>query len=89
MSIVETKKQHITEAKDNENVIVLFNDDHNDFAFVMACLIKYCKHTPMQAEQCALITHNVGKCAVKYGSLGALFPINVALQECGLTSEIQ
>jgi ATP-dependent Clp protease adaptor protein ClpS len=89
MSIVETKKQNISEAKSTENQIVLFNDNHNDFAFVMACLIKYCKHTPIQAEQCALITHNSGKCSVKNGSLGELFPINVALQECGLTSEIQ
>jgi ATP-dependent Clp protease adaptor protein ClpS len=89
MSIVETKKQNITEAKSTQNHIVLFNDDHNEFAFVMACLIKYCNHTPIQAEQAALITHNVGKCSVKNGSLGELFAINVALQECGLTSEIQ
>lgn len=89
MSIVEPKKEHITKATECENSIVLFNDDRNDFAFVIACLIKYCYHTPMQAEQCALITHNVGKCVVKNGSLGELFAMNVALQECGLTSEIQ
>jgi ATP-dependent Clp protease adaptor protein ClpS len=89
MNRVKTEEEKQTRAKDVENSIVLFNDDHNDFAFVIACLIKYCKHTPMQAEQCALITHGVGKCAVKNGSLGELFPINVALQESGLTSEIQ
>lgn len=89
MSIVETKKEHTAKATDNQNMIVLYNDDHNDFAFVVACLIKYCGHTPLQAEQCALITHNVGKCSVKVGSLGELFAMNVALQECGLTSEIQ
>ena len=89
MDIVKTKKANITKAEENQNMIVLYNDDHNDFAFVIACLIKYCGHTPIQAEQCALITHNVGKCSVKVGCLGELFAINIALQECGLTSEIQ
>jgi ATP-dependent Clp protease adaptor protein ClpS len=48
--------------------LVMHNDDVHDFSYVMACLIRYCKHEPIQAEQCALITHNVGKCAIKHGS---------------------
>lgn len=90
MSNVETKLEHSINAKDEyQNHIVLFNDEHNDFSFVIACLVKYCKHNPHQAEQCALITHNNGKCSVKKGSIDDLIGINQALLDCGLNSEIQ
>lgn len=72
-----------------ERSIVLFNDDHNTFEHVITCLIKYCKHNPHQAEQCALIVHNSGKCKVKNGSFDDLKPICEALLEAGLTAEIQ
>ena len=35
--------------------IVLYNDDHNSFAHVIECLMAYCEHAPIQAEQCTLI----------------------------------
>lgn len=31
----------------------------------MKTLMQVCKHSPDQAEQCALIVHNNGKCSVK------------------------
>jgi len=37
--------------------LVLYNDDKHDFLYVIACLIRCCKHDPIQAEQCAVITH--------------------------------
>jgi ATP-dependent Clp protease adaptor protein ClpS len=90
MSIVEHELENSIEAKTkHSNHIVLFNDEHNDFVFVIACLIKYCKHNPQQAEQCALITHNNGKCSIKRGTISDLISINQALIDCGLTSEIQ
>ena len=45
--------------------LVLYNDHTNDFLYVTACLIRYCNHEPTQAEQCAIIAHNSGKCSVK------------------------
>lgn len=47
--------------------LVLFNDDKHSFAYVIACLIKFCGHDPQQAEQCALITDLAGQCVIKYG----------------------
>jgi ATP-dependent Clp protease adaptor protein ClpS len=69
--------------------IVLYNDDHNTFQTVIDCLVKYCKHHPHQAEQCALIVHHNGKCAVKEGDMDTLIPICGALLENGLTAKIE
>jgi ATP-dependent Clp protease adaptor protein ClpS len=49
----------------------------------------YCEHQMTQAEQCALIVHNNGKCAVKNGTFDDLKPICEALLEQGLTAKIQ
>ena len=38
--------------------ITLYNDDKLSFEYVTACLTKICGHTPIQAEQCALLAHN-------------------------------
>lgn len=69
--------------------IVLFNDDVNTFDHVIDMLIKYCKHEPEQAEQCAYIVHYNGKCSVKNGAYDELKPICTALLESGLSAEIQ
>ncbi len=59
----------------NENKsLVLFNDDVNTFDFVIDTLIEVCEHDQIQAEQCALIVHYKGKCAVKSGSFNELTP---------------
>ena len=72
-----------------QNAIVIYNDDVNSFAFVIDCLKAYCNHTTTQAEQCALIIHNQGKCSVKTGSIEDLKPICEALQKKGLNAELQ
>ncbi len=71
-----------------ENEIILYNDDYNTFDHVIDCLVKYCHHHPYQAEQCALIVHNNGKCSVKKGTYEELKPICEALLEKGLSAEI-
>jgi ATP-dependent Clp protease adaptor protein ClpS len=72
----------------NKNV-VLYNDDVNSFDFVIECLIKICKHEPIQAEQCTYLVHYSGKCAVKSGPFTELKPIQKALGEKGLTASIE
>lgn len=75
--------------KENEvNSIVLFNDDVNTFEWVIECLVNYCSHDILQAEQCAHIVHFKGKCAVKQGSFEKLKPICETLLEKGLSVEI-
>jgi ATP-dependent Clp protease adaptor protein ClpS len=56
--------------------LILYNDDVNTFDFVIECLIDLCGHDPIQAEQCTLIVHYKGKCAVKSGSFSALKPVH-------------
>jgi ATP-dependent Clp protease adaptor protein ClpS len=71
------------------NNIILFNDDFNTFDFVIDSLIDVCEHEPEQAEQCALITHYKGKCAVKSGTLYELKPIYTELSNRNLTVDIK
>jgi ATP-dependent Clp protease adaptor protein ClpS len=73
----------------NQNKIVVFNDDVNTFDHVIDCLVIHCQHEHIQAEQCALIIHNNGKCEVKTGDYDDLKPICSFLLEEGLTAEIQ
>ena len=70
------------------NEIVLFNDDVNTFDHVIETLIKVCKHTTEQAEQCAILVHYKGRCTVKTGSLDELKPQCTSLLEAGLSAEI-
>ena len=74
----------ITELKD----LVVFNDDVNTFEHVIETLIKVCKHTSEQAEQCTLLIHYKGKCAVKKGSYEELKPMREAICEVGIDAKI-
>jgi ATP-dependent Clp protease adaptor protein ClpS len=69
--------------------IVLYNDEVNTFDHVIKCLVKYCEHSAIQAEQCAWITHYKGKCQVKTGSFEQLRPKCEALLEQGLSAFIE
>lgn len=68
--------------------LVVFNDDINTFDHVIDTLIKVCKHTPEQAEQCTLLIHFKGKCAVKSGSFDFLRPMRDAICEAGIDARI-
>jgi len=68
--------------------LVVFNDDVNTFEHVTRTLIKVCKHTPEQAEQCTLIIHYKGKCQVKNGTFDFLRPLREAICEAGIDARI-
>ncbi len=69
--------------------LILYNDDFNTFDHVINCLVKYCSHTSIQAEQCAHIVHYTGKCIIKNGTLQKLKPICEVLLEKGLNAKIE
>ena len=50
----------------NEKIssLILINDNFNSFDYVIDCLTALCDHDMIQAEQCALITHNNGRCKI-------------------------
>lgn len=70
------------------NEIILYNDDVNTFDHVIDTLIRVCKHSSEQAEQCALLVHYKGKCTVKTGNFDELKPQCTQLLEAGLSAEI-
>ncbi len=74
--------------KSNEKNLVLFNDDVNTFDWVIKSLIEVCAHEPEQAEQCAMIAHMKGKCAVKSGGFEELKLLKQEMTNRELTVEI-
>ena len=78
----------ILELLNSQKSILLYNDEVNTFDHVIDSLCKYCDHDTVQAEQCAWIVHNNGKCMVKKGSYEELKPICNALTDEGLSAKI-
>ncbi len=68
--------------------LVVFNDDVNTFQHVIFTLIKVCRHTPEQAEQCTMLIHYRGKCTVKMGSFDELKPMRESICEAGIDARI-
>lgn len=79
----------LDELTDKEKSLILHNDDLNTFDWVIESLMKICNHDPHQAEQCSLIVHYRGKCAVKDGSYDKLRPMKEALADRGLNVTIE
>lgn len=73
----------------DKKALILHNDNHNYFEFVIDSLVEVCKHTETQAEQCAIIVHYKGKCDVKQGGYTQLKPMREALVERGLSATIE
>ena len=71
-----------------EHVIILHNDEVNSFDHVIDCLIDFCDHSDLQAEQCSLIVHYNGKCTVKTGELKDLKSRCANLLHAGLSAEV-
>lgn len=68
--------------------LIVFNDEVNTFDHVINTLIRVCKHTNEQAEQCTLLIHHVGKCTVKSGAFNFLQPMRDAICEAGIDGRI-
>jgi ATP-dependent Clp protease adaptor protein ClpS len=89
MGSTKTIKQLLSDAvKVNEYVLLLYNDDIHSFEYVIDSLMEICHHNFEQAEQCAVIVHNNGKCDIKRGGFKKLRTYYDALVRCGLTVEI-
>ena len=79
----------VLEQETQQHEIVLYNDDVNTFDFVIDALIDICEHTPIQAEQCTILVHYKGKCAVKTGDIEVLKVPCEQLQSLGLSAVIE
>ena len=69
--------------------VVIYNDDVNSYDYVTACLIRMCKHDPIQAEQCAVVAHNIGKCAVKSGNYLDMYELKSTFDDLDINCELE
>ena len=69
--------------------VTLYNDDILSFGYVTACLIEVCKHTPIQAEQCALIAHNKGQVDIASGSFDRMYEILETLDHIKVEASLE
>lgn len=72
----------------DERDLMVYNDDYNTFDHVINTLIKVCKHTKEQAEQCTWLIHYKGKCSVKRGTYEELKPMKDSICEAGIDAKI-
>lgn len=87
---IETEELlEVLELTDEQKDLIIYNDDVNTFDHVIDSLIKVCRHEMLQAEQCSIIIHNTGKCAVKRGDYNKLEPMCTALLDRGLSAVIE
>lgn len=69
--------------------LIVYNDDHNTFDWVIQCFVDVLDYSSEQSEQLALIIHFKGKATVKTAPKDVLKPIKDALVERGLSAVIE
>ena len=72
----------------NSNIVV-YNDDHNTFEWVIESFVDVLKHSSPQAEQLAFLIHFKGKANVKSGTFDELRAFKDALVDRGLSAVIE
>ncbi|MCC6283640.1 MAG: ATP-dependent Clp protease adaptor ClpS [Saprospiraceae bacterium] len=69
--------------------LIVYNDDHNTFEWVIECFMTVLQHTSEQSEQLAIMIHYKGKATVKTGTRSILLPLCSALLDRGLSAEVE
>jgi len=64
VQLYEMSKKVLKNSKRGKYCVILYDDNKNTFDHVINCLVDACGHNEMQAHQCALIVHNVGRCTI-------------------------
>ena len=87
------QEEKLTEILEESNTLdpkdlVVFNDDFNTFDHVINTLVKVCKHSVEQAEQCTWIIHFQGRCSVKKGPFSQLKPMRDSICDAGIDARI-
>lgn len=69
--------------------LVVYNDDVNTFQHVIKTLVDICGHLPTQAEQCAILIHYKGKCAVRSGGFDEMTIMRTQICNRGISAEVE
>lgn len=89
LSSTQLQEEVLLEEKiEDTHDLVVFNDEVNTFDHVIDTLMKVCEHSPEQAEQCTLLIHYKGKCAVKHGDFDHLKELRALIGEAGISAEV-
>ncbi|MFZ1703709.1 MAG: ATP-dependent Clp protease adaptor ClpS [Saprospiraceae bacterium] len=72
-----------------ESKLIVYNDDHNSFDWVIQCFVEVCQHSQEQSEQLSLLIHFKGKATIKTGDFDTLKPMKDALVDRGLSAIIE
>jgi len=84
----QESSQDTLEAVEKDSELIVFNDEVNTFNHVINTLIRVCKHSNEQAQQCTLIIHFKGKCTVKTGPIEKLKSACQGILDAGIQAEI-
>jgi ATP-dependent Clp protease adaptor protein ClpS len=87
-STKEQSTKKLEELLSKPYILILHNDDFNSFDWVIKCLIEVCNHELEQANQCACITHQNGKCEIKLGDFETISEMKKKLSISGLSVTI-
>jgi len=74
---------------DTKSQLIVYNDDHNSFEWVIECFTEILNHSAEQSEQLSLIIHFKGKAIVKTDAFNVLKPLKDALVDRGLSAVIE
>ena len=69
--------------------LIVYNDDHNTFDWVVECFMEVLGHDQTQSEQLSLLIHFKGKATVKTAPKKILKPKKDALIDRGLSAVIE
>jgi ATP-dependent Clp protease adaptor protein ClpS len=69
--------------------LIVYNDDHNSFEWVIQCFMEVLRHSHDQAEQLSIIIHFKGKATVKSGTKEELLPFREGLIDRGLSAVVE
>jgi ATP-dependent Clp protease adapter protein ClpS len=68
--------------------LILYNDDVNEFSYVIKCLTGILNYDDQQAEQLTILAHYKGSITIKVGNTKSLLQLSELLKEKGLKSAI-
>jgi len=81
----QNSKNNLSQA---EARLILYNDDENEFSYVISCITEILNCDLQQAEQLTLIAHYKGSITIKTGSTGSLLKLSDLLKAKGLISAV-
>lgn len=82
-------KQHSIEATIKKYCIILWNDNINEWTYVVTSLCEVCQVSNEEGYRLMLVAHTVGNSVVRHGSKGEMKKLQSGLTLRNLTTSIE